>query len=139
MTKSEVMIYIVINEYKERRQENDKWKHCITARKKKRLENRTDSFHTIFDSLCQLDLQLFLCICSQRYSIEVYTDWIAYCAVIFSIPYDTSIWFVSRELLARYIRSGIWKKNSRIDTFDIDRTDIKGGKVIQRLICINPL
>lgn len=34
---------------------------------------------------------------------------------------------------------GIWRKNSRIDTFDIDRTDIKGGKVIQRLICINPL
>lgn len=42
--------------------------------KKKRLENRTGSFHTTFDSLCQLDLQLFLCIYSQRYSIEVYTD-----------------------------------------------------------------
>lgn len=41
---------------------------------KKKLENRTGSFHTIFDSLCQLDLQLFLCIYSQRYSIEVYTD-----------------------------------------------------------------
>lgn len=92
--------------------------HCSKKKKKKRLENRTDSFHTIFDSLCQLDLQtlplylfptllnrsLYRVNCTLRcyilYSIW-YLDFIRFTRIVGSIY---SLWNLEKEFAHRCVR-----------------------------------
>lgn len=118
MTKSEVMIYIVINEYKERRQENDKWKHCITARKKKKIgkQNWFISYYfrfTLSIRFTTLPLYLFPTLfnrslyrlnCTLRcyilYSIW-YLDLIRFTRIVGSIY---PLWNLEEEFAYRYVR-----------------------------------